>query len=96
MNTLNIKYNNYFINLMERFVILWCLAFTMASSINLEMSQPSEKTTRVACLGDSITEGFFYDNSSYPMFLSSLLNSEENAVIVRNFGKSGIKASEYI
>ena len=50
----------------------------------------------MACIGDSITEGFKYDNASYPMFLSSMLNSEEDAVIVRNFGNSGITVPEYL
>ena len=81
---------------MERFVVFWCLAFTIASCINIRISQPSEKTIRVACVGDSITEGFKYDNASYPMFLSSLLNSEDNAVIVRNFGTSGSQTGDYL
>ena len=69
--------------------------------MNIDSSQnqnekPNEKTIKVACVGDSITEGFKYDNASYPMFLSSLLNSEEDAVIVRNFGNSGITIPSYL
>lgn len=62
--------------------------------IGLQFVWPAAAQTRVACVGDSITEGYGLAspaNDAYPAQLQSVLGSDYD---VRNFGVSGTTASK--
>ena len=76
---------------MKSFFLNLIFILTLVNGLLIEDHNGKERSEpiRVACVGDSITEGFKTENSSYPMFLSGMLNSEDQAFIVKNFGSSG-------
>ena len=69
--------------------VKYSLAATLAVLIGLQVSA----TTKVACIGDSITYGYGLperDVNSYPAQLQKLLDAKEPGKYeVRNFGNSG-------
>ncbi len=78
-------------------LMTWGFAPYLVESNNLGMRGPDvsfEKpagATRIACIGDSVTDGIFVENQyTYPRLLEALLVSRGHDAEVLNMGKGGI------
>jgi len=58
----------------------------------LELPITVKNKYRIACIGDSLTEGHMWPNQSYPSYLSAAVSEKYE---VGNFGRNGISVTGY-
>jgi acyl-CoA thioesterase I len=74
--------NSFIVSFMKRHLLLMCVLAALATGLH---AQTAGTPVRVACVGDSITEGA-HSTLSYPKQLQTLLGA---GYLVKNFGVGG-------